>query len=313
MPTFAPSHSRLDQARELVASLVARGGPAEVDYPHFTALMNQLPECSPEEVDALRAILGDAVTHPDTMQGHAYTKPHGYAGDFEIIDRIYRQHVTQEPHLAAWDRYFHAQPATRAVRNRKSYFHALLDQHAARVRPLRVLNLASGPGRCMAEWLAAHPEADVQFTCVELDAAAIAHARSLLGAASDRVTFVRENILRYTTTGRFDLIWAAGVCDYFSDAIFARMLRRYLPLVAPGGELVAGNFSDANPNRHYMEILGDWRLHHRPAETLRRIASVAGAPPDSVTIGAEPEGVNLFLHLAAPGRGAATPLAAARD
>jgi extracellular factor (EF) 3-hydroxypalmitic acid methyl ester biosynthesis protein len=33
----------------------------------------------------------------DTMQGLALRKPHGYAGDFEIIDRIYTQHISSNP------------------------------------------------------------------------------------------------------------------------------------------------------------------------------------------------------------------------
>jgi len=298
--SLAHAPSSLDEAVAFLADLTARGGPTPEEYPHLDALMRLLPGLPAEAVERLREALADAVHTTETMQGFAYTKPHGYAGDYEIIDRIYGQRVSTDPRLAAWDRYFHVQPASRAVRNRKDYFHTLLDRHAARRRPLRVLNLASGPGRCMAEWLAAHPAAEVAFTCVELDAAAIAHARQLTGDSSARVTFVRENLLRFNPTERYDLIWAAGVCDYFSEQMFARMLRRYLGVLAPGGELVAGNFSEANPNRNYMEILGEWRLHHRPAETLRRIAQNAGAHPEAITIGAEPEGVNLFLHIVAP-------------
>jgi SAM-dependent methyltransferase len=299
-PSLAQPPASLDDAVVFVSDLVARGGPARDEYPIIDALMRLLPALSAEDVNRLRDAFGDAVYTSETMQGFAFTKPHGYAGDYEIIDRIYAQRISANPQLAAWDHYFHVQPASRAVRNRKDYFQALLSRHAARRRPLRVLNLASGPGRCMAEWLDANPTAEVTFTCVELDAAAIAHARELTRASANRVTFVRENLLRYNTAERFDLIWAAGVCDYFSEQMFARMLRRYLNLLTPGGELVAGNFSEANPNRNYMEILGEWRLHHRPAETLRRIAQNAGARSEAVSIGAEPEGVNLFLHVAAP-------------
>jgi SAM-dependent methyltransferase len=298
--SLAHAPTSLDEALSFVAKLAARGGPVPDEYSRLDALMGLLPSLAADDVGRLRDAFGDCLFTTETLQGFAYTTPHGYAGDYEIIDRIYGQRVSTDPRLAAWDHYFHVQPASRAVRNRKAYFHALLDRHAARRRPLRVLNLASGPGRCMAEWLAAHPAAEVGFTCVELDAAAIAHARQLTGDSSARVTFVRENLLRYNPTERFDLIWAAGVCDYFSEQMFARMLRRYLGHLVPGGELVAGNFSEANASRNFMEILGEWRLHHRSAETLRRIAQNAGAHPEAITVGAEPEGVNLFLHIVAP-------------
>ena len=279
--------------------------------PLLDGLMRRLPGLSADEVSALRAAFAESLSTTETMQGFALLKPHGYAGDFEIIDRIYGRRITAEPHLAAWDRYFHAQPAPRAVRNRKDYFHALLDRHAARRRPLRVLNLASGPGRCMAEWLAAHRAAAASFVCVELDAAAIAHASELTRGSADRVTFFRENVLRFTSAERFDVIWAAGICDYFSEPIMVRMVRRFLGLLAPGGELVAGNFSDVNPSRAYMEFLGEWRLHHRSAATLRQIALAAGAPAAAIRVDAEPEGVNLFLHVAAPAEAAVAVVAAA--
>ena len=284
----------------LVESLVSRGGPSVADYALLDAVMRLLPTLTPAQVAAVRVAFGEAMRNTEAMQAFAYVKPRGCAGDFEIIDRIYRERVTSHPGLAAWDRYFHAQPAFRAVRNRKTYFHALLDRHAGRRRPLRVLNLASGPGRCMAEWLTMHPELSATFTCVELDPAAIAHARHLTRGFSDRVTFVHQNLLRFMPHATYDLIWAAGSCDYFSETLFARLIRRMVPALAPGGELVAGNFSGTNPTRPYMEILGEWRLHHRSSHTLRQIAAAAEVPPARVSIGAEPAGINLFLHIAAP-------------
>ncbi len=50
-----------------------------------------------------------------------------------------------------------------------------------------------------------------------------------------------------------------------------------------------------------MGIVGEWRLHHRSADELRQIAVAAGAHPANVGVGAEPEGVNLFLHVRATG------------
>lgn len=283
-----------------VRRLVAQGGPTASDYAALDRLMQLMPALAPEEVAQLRATFGEALHNTETMQAFAYRKPRGYAGDFEIIDRIYCERVTAVPALAAWDRYFHAQPATRAVRNRKRYFHALLDRHRARGRPLRVLNLASGPGRCMAEWLRANPGADAAFTCVELDAFAIEHARALVQADAARVTFHHQNIVHFVPEQRFDVIWAAGICDYFSEALVIRLLRRLRRALAPGGELVVGNFGEYNPTRPYMEVLGEWRLHHRSPELLRELAQAAGVESADVSVGAEPEGVNLFLHIAGP-------------
>ena len=290
----------LEEALDCVGAMVERGGPSPEEFPILDAIMCLLPRLAPAQVGRLRAAFAEALGEPAAMQGFACLKPRGCAGDFEIIDRIYREHVSAQPERAAWDRYFQEQPASRAVRNRKRYFHALLDRHVARTQPLRVLNLGSGPGRCMAEWLAAHPDAAVTFTCVELDGAAIAHARALTRDFAGRVTFHRQNLLRFRPEGRHDLIWVAGICDHLTEPVCVRLIRRLVTALAAGGELVLGNFCGANPSRPCMEILGEWRLHHRSAHTLRQLAHRAGVPRGAVTIGAEPEGVNLFLHIAVP-------------
>ena len=57
-----------------------------------------------------------------TIQGFIFTKPHGYAGDFEIIDKIYRTEISGNPRYKNWDEYAQNHDAAIAVRNRKSYF-----------------------------------------------------------------------------------------------------------------------------------------------------------------------------------------------
>ncbi len=196
-----------------------------------------------------------------------------------------------------WDAYFHSQGACRAVRNRKDYFHRLLDFHSARCSPLRVLKLASGPGRCMFEWLSANKASNVSFDCIELDSDAIAFAADLNRDFLSCITFHQKNAIRFRPTQRYDLIWAAGLFDYFADNVFQSVLRRIVPAIEAGGELVIGNFSPANPSRAYMEF-GGWSLHHRTAEALASLALGCGVAADSIRVGAEPEGVNLFLHIA---------------
>ena len=218
---------------------------------------------------------------------------------YEIIDRIYRQHVSTDPKLARWDRYFHTHAGPKAVRNRKDYFHVLLEQKLRTQgdRPLEILVVGSGPGRDLQEFLAAHPDSRVNVECLDIDPRAIAHARELNREFADRMTFRQQNALRFRPTKTYDLVWAAGLFDYFSDHPFELLVRRLISAVASGGELVIGNFSTANPSRAYMEF-GEWHLQHRSAETLEALALGCGISPGNIRVGSEPEGVNLFLHLA---------------
>lgn len=236
-----------------------------------------------------------------SVQHMVVAKPHGYHGDFEIIDRMYCETVSGEVHLARWDKYFYDLSAPRAVRNRKKYFHQLLSSAVTALAPgsVSVLNVASGPGRDVREWFESRPEAQVKFDCVELDPKAIAHATQLCLPWQEFVRFHQANALRFKTDERFHIIWSAGLFDYLSDNLFVRLLRSFLKHCLPGGEIVIGNFGEYNPSRLYME-LGGWKLFHRSAEQLLSLAQQAGVPVERARIGIEPEGVNLFLHIKCP-------------
>ncbi|MBA3352105.1 MAG: hypothetical protein H0U23_06720, partial [Blastocatellia bacterium] len=286
---------------DFIERLVCKGGPEIADYHLLDAWFDRIhyfatvAEISSEELLILRRSFGVAVSLA-TLQGLVCNQPHGYAGDFEIIDRIYTRHISADPRLMRWDAYFHSQAGARAVRNRKAYFHRLLDRHYLRRKPLQVLKIASGPGRCMFEWLSARPEADVNFDCVELDSDAIAYASALNQEFLSRILFRRQNAVRFRPTSQYDLIWAAGLFDYFNDRVFKAVLCRLLAGIAEGGELVIGNFSPSRRARAYMEF-GGWKLNNRTAEALRTLAQECGVVGEAIHVGAEPEGVNLFLHI----------------
>ena len=291
----------LNQELQFVERLVAQHGPRPVDYPILDEWFRRIQQHSlrgtltAADLLRLREAFGDAFS-PRTLQGFSCHRPHGYAGDFEIIDKIYVRHHSPDPKLIRWDAYFHSQAAPKAVRNRKTYFDQLLDRHYARRHPLRVLELASGSGRCTSDWLSKHPDADVFFRGIELDLDAISYATALNQEFSSKIAFEQKNVIRYRPTARYDLVWSAGLFDYFNDKVFQAVLRRLLPAVASNGEIVIGNFSLNNSSRAYMEFAG-WSLRHRSAKQLVSLAQSCGVAVESVYIGAEPEGVNLFLHI----------------
>jgi extracellular factor (EF) 3-hydroxypalmitic acid methyl ester biosynthesis protein len=233
-----------------------------------------------------------AFQSPRTITGFSYLQPHGYAGDFELIDRLYTHYISTHPEESKWDRFAQAQPAAKAVRNRKDYFIRLLNSGKYH----HVLNLASGPGRDLKEFFDQAPHATLQVDCVEIDPNAIRYAEGLIHRKK-QVRFLRQNVLRFVPNEPYDLIWSAGLFDYFSDTLFVRILHRLLTAAKPGAEIVVGNFCSSNPNRAFMEVAMNWQLHHRSQEALTGLALEAGAALQNITVEREPEGVNLFLHL----------------
>jgi len=294
-----------------IHNLLAKDGPDPQDYDPivegFAQLVERLQGCSSTQLHVcrIREAFGAALG-PNTMQGFALHKPHGYPGDFEIIDRIYTNHVSSQPSLRKWDVFFHSQAAAQAVRNRKEYFHhvvhELLDRHHS--QKSTILNVASGPARDVLEFFQKCPQADVEIHCVETDIRAIEHARSLCSGFLDRIVFHNVNAFRFKCDAKFDLVWSAGLFDYLPDSLFRRLTRHLLSFVRADGELIIGNFGPANRMQPYMEVLGEWKLHHRDEGSLLALAANCGAPPGCARVGSEHCGVNLFLHLS-PGDAAA--------
>ncbi len=296
----------MDQHLAYIEKIVARGGPLPREYDAFGRWIDEVADelrsgrLRKSDLNTLREAFGRALS-PDTLQGFSLQKPHGYTGDYEIIDRMYRNHVTDDPALQNWDRYFQAQGAPEAVRNRKVYFTTLLKrlEHLnENARPRPVLNVASGPMRDVFEFFRSNGHVpNVQIACVDSDPDAIAYAKDLCAPYLDHLAFHRTNALRFTTDERYRLIWSAGLFDYLGDKGFKFLLRQLLRLLADEGELVIGNFSEENPTRNYMEIIGDWHLYHRSAEELAALARACGVAEEDLRIGRETRGINLFLHI----------------
>ena len=234
----------------------------------------------------------------NTLQGMALLKPYGYAGDFMMIDRIYTGEPSGNPFYQSWDHYFQQHAAPRAVRNRKDYFKQWAGDPVHRRPGLHLLNVASGPARDLAELFdqGLHPSG-ISCTCVEMDAHAVEYAKKLLRPHLDKVRFINRNIFRFDSEEQYDLIWSAGLFDYFDDKAFVFILKKFRQWIKPGGEIVVGNFNQQhNPTRDYMELLGEWYLHHRSGPELISLALQAGFTEEQIRIGHEPEKVNLFLH-----------------
>lgn len=283
--------------------VISNQGPTENQYEEVNAWFDQLESLAKEygedqeELIIVKETFQELFNNKEAMFGHVLNWPHGYPGDYEIIDRIYKTSISQNPKYKKWDEWFHVQPATQAVRNRKTYFKQLVAEKASKGGHLKVLNLASGPCRDLLEFFEENPDTNVQFDCIEIDPNAVVFARELLGVHKDKVKFHLANIFKYDTLEQYDLIWSAGLFDYFDDKTFVTVLKRYKHNLNPGGEIVVGNFYIHNPTRIVMSFFG-WNLNHRTYDELLDMAEKAGYSPGKMRVESEPLGVNLFMRIA---------------
>lgn len=293
------------EALEVVRAYIQSGGPVPSEYHQLTHAFDAISAARSKRGDLESAIYrarhlsNGAFNSLETMQGFVCMKPHGYHGDFEIIDRIYAQRITSVTHLKRWDEYFHECAAAQAVRNRRRLFRDRVFSLADSLsREVSVLSIASGPCREIVDVLAAG--CDAAITCVDSDKGAVGFSQKLVEPWQTRVAVVHSDALRWRSNRKFDLVWCAGLFDYLSDRAAVALLKRMRKWSSEDGEIIVGNFSTKNPTRAYMEF-GDWSRKYRTPYDMIELARRAGYATSACRVEAESIGVNLFLCIATSG------------
>jgi extracellular factor (EF) 3-hydroxypalmitic acid methyl ester biosynthesis protein len=253
------------------------------------------------------------------LQNRARTKPRGYAGDYEMLARIYEGQLCDDPLGRLFDRYFQEQVAPQAVRNRMRMMTDWIIQFASSIAhhspftthpSLHIAILGSAFGLEVRDALRQFDSAQrerIHVTLLDLDPAAIDFARQQLEPlmAPERLTAQSDNLFRLTDRPQTaslldeaDLLFCPGLFDYLDDAAAAAMLRVLYQRLAPGGRLTVFQFAPNNPTRAYMEWLANWYLVYRDSKQLSALAQSAGIPANSVQFGAEPLRADLYLTVA---------------
>lgn len=287
--------AELETLQDKIEQLLRKHGPEPPEYEELLAFVDALEAC---DVEAFRASMQPILT-PDTIIGFSFTKPFGYNGDFFIIEKIYQQYVNPDERYRRWDEFFHTFPAAIAVVNRKALAQKVLGQlnRKAAGTQREVLILGSGPVTEVYEYFKKNPINNLCFDLLDLDNRSIAYAKNKHHNNLHCMNFLNQNVIRFSPEKQYDLIWSAGLFDYFKDRHFVFLIQRYYEFVKEGGEMIIGNFNIENPSRKIMEVLGDWFLYHRSVDELHDFALRAGIPRENVLVIQEPLGINLFLKL----------------
>jgi 2-polyprenyl-3-methyl-5-hydroxy-6-metoxy-1,4-benzoquinol methylase len=288
------NYSLDNKINEYLKFLIEKGGPEPSDYEKFTSIVNNL---KPEEVDEFREKI-KPVLNDKTLIGHGYVKPYGYPGDFTLINKIYQFEVNTDARYKNWDLFFQNQPAADAVRNRKDYFMQYCKALVSRKVNARVLVIGSGPASDVNEFLTGYSSGKgISFDLIDFDQAAIDFSMKRNKKFNGQISYNRINVLRFNSYRLYDLIWSAGLFDYFKDKHFIFLVRKYYNCLCEDGEMVISNFSTKNPTKRLMEVLSDWYLNLRAESDLFRIASDSNIDKEMVSVEKEPLGVNLFLKI----------------
>lgn len=243
----------------------------------------------------------------------AFEKPLGYAGDYEMMNMLYRDHAEGESLFAkVLNIYATQEGAAQANINRINYLcseiRSLVETNER--EKVRLASIGCGPTREIRKLLEEDPKFGprLDVALIDQEERSIAFCERTLGPigvrAGAHIAFIRESVRRLLTTralsqtlGQRELIYSAGLFDYLSQAAFSRLLSTLYEALSPGGLLVVGNVASHNPSRWGMEYYLDWFLIHRAPEELLEMTSLLTPTPSNVEIRSEPSGINLFLRI----------------
>ncbi|MCQ9206784.1 MAG: methyltransferase domain-containing protein [Omnitrophica bacterium] len=235
-------------------------------------------------------------------------KPLGYAGDYKIIDEIYRNDPQTTGFNRLFDNYYQMSAICVGVRNRKNDFKKILYKFISKKpkKSIRIMNLACGSCREILELLSQNslPNKNITFDCYDNDERALEYAKNSLKKYSN-INFIKENALRLSATKqitlrikkKYDIVYTTGLFDYLNNRIAARLIENLKILLKINGILVVANVRDkySNPSVHYMEWAGDWNLIYRSGDEFKKLFLNAGFKNDDLHIRYEQQGIMQYI------------------
>ena len=249
-----------------------------------------------------------------------YTKPRGYAGDYEMVNMIIRNGLEGESLYAkilhAW---FVSQPPAEAHRNRLKYLAGNIERESCRPlrlgRPARIFNFACGPAAELLEYFQNRSfPSQIHFTLADFDDETLEYARRTLRQGANEtktvLNFKKMSVHQLVKESRrmgasddkkYDLVYCAGLFDYLPDSSCRDLTSIFYDMVIPGGLLIVTNVEPRNPLKCGMEYLLDWHLIYRDEKGMRDIRP-EGVENQDVTVRTDVTGVNLFLEVRKPER-----------
>lgn len=259
--------------------------------------------------------------HPLVMRSpfmhRVYTKPLGYAGDYEMVNMMLRSpNEGPTTYYKIINNLFLLEGPAVAHRNRITILEEILQKHtddAAREnRKIRILNLGCGPAVEIQRLLRSRKLDDrVDITLMDFSIPTLEYTESMLTKISNEtgshptIHYVHKSvdqILRQSAkkideeSNTYDFIYCAGLFDYFSDKACSRVLKLFGKLVKPGGLVLSTNVHEDNPAISAMEYLVEWYLIYRNEASMKALTP----PGMDAKVYCDETGLNIFLEFWKP-------------
>ncbi len=226
---------------------------------------------------ALKHPIRDLI-HQDPYAHRSFTKPRGYPGDPELIDFYFGYNGPNEDATVLGReifRYSMARPASESVRSRAALLGNLIDEVARKNPRAKILSIACGHLREAAWSDAVQSGAIGSLIGLDEDAESIEFIKKTKGnlPIEPYLCTIRSIVHRDHCFENLDLVYTAGLLDYFQVPFAARLTTIMFEMLNPGGRLLVGNFAPETEERGYMETFMAWRLDYKDESQVSALAA----------------------------------------
>ncbi len=244
-----------------------------------------------------------------------FAKPMGYAGDYEMVNQILADpRQGHSTYFQVVNTMFLKSAVAEAHRNRINILVEYLNR-AAEVaereqRDVHILNVGCGPAVEIQRFIEQNPRPGrLLFTLLDFSQETLTYTRGQIEETcrrhgkTARVEYVQESVHELlkrasrrdnvTGTTEFDYVYCAGLFDYLSDKVCARLIQYFVSRSRPGGRILVTNVHASNPERNGMEHLLEWHLIYRDEAQLE---SVLPTPRGTTRLYTDVTGVNVFAE-----------------
>lgn len=242
-------------------------------------------------------------------------RPLGYAGDYESMNMLYRN-AYEGPTLFA--KYIHKHMCQikpgQTNRNRVTYLFEKIQKVADEVirekgRKAKIMTVGCGPALEFQRFVELDENSNhTEVTLVDFEKEALEHAKEKIMELKilhsrdlkiyPRFFSILQMIKDYRRGKKIfekqDLIYCSGLFEYLNSSTCKTLINFFYQCLNSGGQIIIGNFDEANDYRYYMEYCGEWYLLYRNEELMMDLASELNNA-ETVFVEKEETGLNDFL------------------
>jgi len=233
----------------------------------------------------------------------ARSKPSGFAGDYDMLCKIYGDAIPSTGIGAYLDLMFLDLPLACAVRGRLAMAREfLLDEVQSRStqgKAVRILDIASGPCREYMDWPSqSHP---IDVVAIDNDPNAIQYVQTQIAPGvqpPSRLENVSYNAFRTRSAettirkfGRFDILYSVGLCDYLTDDVLVKLLSAWDETLSEDGVMCIAFKDTKRYDQTIYQWHLDWFFYQRTVQDVFELYEKAGFDLGSIATRRDSTGV----------------------